>query len=152
MCRRGMGEGERDWGGGVMAARFFDHEHGRNPLEGCVVHDLREVRGLLHRLREMCPPSFVFELRREDGLNATCGLARRYGTMQHARHDGMPPFLLAARPGFDGPAGRDREFLCGGTPTPFDVQHCMPFGVLVRVLGEFVETGGRSGLVEWIEV
>ena len=130
-----------------MNAVFEDLEDESNPSNGAVLSNAEEVTVLLDSLRDRWP--FICELRGENGFIMQLGIGEP-GCVHFISSDGMPPYLLAVNNCPD-PSIEEVEFMCGGTPTPFDGRNCITFQTLKEIAVEFIESGTRSSKVEWEE-
>jgi len=120
-----------------------------NPINGTRVAMPTEASLLLRPLRGR-PPS-LFELRRDNGVMLTIGLADDCASVQYCSVAGLPPYLMAVADD-----GADNSgvvaFLAGGTPTPICRRFCLPIDRVERIASDFLVHGRRSETVSWEEI
>ena len=131
-----------------MDAIFEDLQALENPLNGSRVNST-VVKELLSTSEARAP--FLFELRGDNGVMLTVGLAGRVGVAQYASAVGLPPYLMALA---DDPSAELGfvEFLARDTPTRILRRYCLAVERLEEVVGKFLEDGTRLEHVPWEEI
>jgi hypothetical protein len=135
-----------------MKVILHDFQEGSNGLfDGVEVADAEKLRDILNQLQRRDP--FIMELEGDNGYRLTVGIGGPVSCIQHSSRDGEPPYLVAVINGVGQPLGlNDHVFLCGGQPTEIPGSRCVPFSVLQSVALYFLQTGGRSSVVNWVPV
>jgi hypothetical protein len=131
-----------------MNMEFFDRQDSKNPNNGTVVRDEKEIVHILDSLQEREP--FFCELVGQNGYNLLVGIGT-VGCVQYSHNDGRPPHLMATAPNAS-PTNDSMRFLIGNTTTPISTRYGLPLSVVRDVVLFFQKTGGRSLVVCWEEI
>ena len=132
-----------------VTATFHDLQELDNTLNGTAVSSAATVVGLLGSLRNREP--FIFELRGDNGVSLTVGLARDIGCVQYASSDGSPPYRVA-RNKSEEDTGESVCFLMGDQQTEISRRYCLAYEEVSNVAVHFVLTGNKTEAVEWEEI
>lgn len=121
-----------------------------DPLNGTHVESADRLGSVLDQF-QLCEP-FILELEGENGFRLTIGIGGPLGCVQYASSCGAPPYLMGILKQLRPPSTSEYVFLCGDQETPISEDHCVPYLVLRSVAAHFLETGGRSSEVNWVDV
>jgi hypothetical protein len=133
-----------------MKVRFYDLADKDNELNGTSYEDANLVLDLIDELRRAKPP-FGCWLVGSNGFTLTLGVGNDFGFAQHARSDGLPPYMMAVYSDTGKSNACEGEFDVGGTPTPIDGRYILSFEFIKEVVREFINRGERSTQINWEE-
>jgi hypothetical protein len=135
-----------------MKWTISDEQDVTSTIHGVTVETAREFRAMYQSSCERDP--FFISLIGENGARVLVGAGRcLMSTIQYSTTDEVPVdwvIIGDVTMRLDGPVGV--EFLCGDTPTPVLMRHCLPAHCIVEVTSEVIATGILPTNVAWEQI